>query len=67
MDDWDEHFYYDLFLDHFKRNPTSVECFQLGQANSEHSRHWFFRGKLVIDGAEMPGDAFRGSEINLKG
>ncbi len=58
MDDWDEHFYYDLFIDYFKRNPTSVECFQLGQANSEHSRHWFFRGKLIIDGKEAPETLF---------
>ena len=36
------------------RNPTNVECFDLGQSNSEHSRHWFFRGRLVIDGKEMP-------------
>ncbi len=50
MDDWDINFYYKLFKEGIGRNPTNVECFQLGQANSEHSRHWFFRGKLVIDG-----------------
>ncbi len=50
MDDWDIDFYYKLFKEDIGRNPTNVECFQLGQANSEHSRHWFFRGKLVIDG-----------------
>ena len=33
-----------------QRNPTSVECFDLAQSNSEHSRHWFFRGQLVVDG-----------------
>jgi len=54
MDDWDEKYYHDLFVNKIKRNPTNVECFQLGQANSEHSRHWFFKGKLVIDGQEMP-------------
>ncbi len=53
MDDWDIKFYHDLFVNYFKRNPTNVECFQLGQANSEHSRHWFFKGKLIIDGQEM--------------
>lgn len=36
-----------------KRNPTSVECFDLAQSNSEHSRHWFFKGKIIIDGEEM--------------
>lgn len=66
MDDWDEHFYYDLFINYFKRNPTSVECFQLGQANSEHSRHWFFRGKLVIGGEEMPETLFQIVKSTLK-
>jgi phosphoribosylformylglycinamidine synthase len=54
MDSWDLSFYYDLFARTFRRNPTNVECFQLAQANSEHSRHWFFKGKLVIDGAAAP-------------
>jgi len=54
MDEWDIRFYYDLFVNTIGRNPTSVECFQLGQANSEHSRHWFFKGKLIIDGKEIP-------------
>ncbi|XP_025157374.1 phosphoribosylformylglycinamidine synthase isoform X2 [Harpegnathos saltator] len=35
-----------------KRNPTSVECFDLAQSNSEHSRHWFFKGRIVLDGIE---------------
>lgn len=52
MDDWDIDYYYDMFVNIIGRNPTSVECFQLGQANSEHSRHWFFKGKLIIDGVE---------------
>ena len=50
MDEWDINYYYKLFYDDIGRNPTNVECFQLGQANSEHSRHWFFKGKMVIDG-----------------
>lgn len=58
MDEQDEKFYYDLFVNYFKRNPTNVECFQLGQANSEHSRHWFFNGKLIIDEKEMPETLF---------
>jgi hypothetical protein len=24
------------------------------QSNSEHSRHWFFRGDIVLDGEKMP-------------
>ncbi len=49
-DDWDMDFYLKLFRDRLKRNPTDVECFDLAQSNSEHSRHWFFRGLLLIDG-----------------
>tara|TARA_Y100000031_G_scaffold150898_2_gene191107 strand:- start:18981 stop:22769 length:3789 start_codon:yes stop_codon:yes gene_type:complete len=36
-----------------ERNPTDVELFQDGNANSEHSRHWVFRSPLVIDGVTM--------------
>lgn len=54
LDDWDMDYYYDLFAKDMKRNPTNVECFDLAQSNSEHSRHWFFKGRLVIDGEEMP-------------
>ena len=54
FDEWDLNYYSDLFLDHFQRNPTNVECFDIAQSNSEHSRHWFFRGRLTIDGEEMP-------------
>jgi len=54
LDEWDIEYYYGLFVKDIGRNPTNVECFDLGQSNSEHSRHWFFRGRLVIDGREMP-------------
>lgn len=54
FDDWDLDYYTDLFLDQIKRNPTNVECFDIAQSNSEHCRHWFFRGRLIIDGEEMP-------------
>eukprot|EP01038_Epipyxis_sp_PR26KG_P014309 gene14309-19193_t len=50
FDDWDLDFYTNMFQEKLKRNPTDVECFDLGQSNSEHSRHWFFGGKMVIDG-----------------
>nr|XP_003704098.1 PREDICTED: phosphoribosylformylglycinamidine synthase [Megachile rotundata] len=53
FDSWDLDFYTDLFLNKLKRNPTSVECFDLAQSNSEHSRHWFFKGSMIIDGEEM--------------
>ncbi|RMG01976.1 MAG: phosphoribosylformylglycinamidine synthase, partial [Nitrospirae bacterium] len=55
LDDWDIEYYYNLFVKDIGRNPTNVECFDLGQSNSEHSRHWFFKGRLIIDGKEVPG------------
>ncbi len=54
LDAWDIEYYHDLFVKDLKRNPTDVECFDLSQSNSEHSRHWFFRGKLVVDGTKIP-------------
>ena len=54
FDEWDLNYYTDLFLDQIGRNPTNVECFDIAQSNSEHCRHWFFKGRLIIDGEEMP-------------
>ena len=54
FDDWDLDFYTELFREKIGRNPTTVECFDVAQSNSEHSRHWFFGGRLVIDGVEQP-------------
>ncbi|MFC1902566.1 phosphoribosylformylglycinamidine synthase [Chloroflexota bacterium] len=54
MDDWDVEFYFSLFTQNLHRDPTNVELFMLGNNNSEHSRHWFFKGKLVVDGQEVP-------------
>jgi phosphoribosylformylglycinamidine synthase len=53
LDDWDIDYYYRLFSKDIGRNPTNVECFDLSQSNSEHSRHWFFKGRLIIDGKEI--------------
>ncbi|XP_060065152.1 phosphoribosylformylglycinamidine synthase-like [Ylistrum balloti] len=52
FDDWDMDYYTKLFQETVKRNPTNVECFDLAQSNSEHSRHWFFRGRMKVDGKE---------------
>uniref|UniRef100_A0A671VXE9 Phosphoribosylformylglycinamidine synthase n=1 Tax=Sparus aurata TaxID=8175 RepID=A0A671VXE9_SPAAU len=52
FDSWDLDFYTSMFQ-RIKRNPTSVECFDLAQSNSEHSRHWFFRGRMEIEGQEQ--------------
>ncbi|XP_068780153.1 phosphoribosylformylglycinamidine synthase [Struthio camelus] len=57
FDAWDLNYYTQLFQ-RVGRNPTSVECFDLAQSNSEHSRHWFFKGRLVVDGQELPQSLF---------
>ncbi|KAI8508665.1 hypothetical protein Bbelb_137640 [Branchiostoma belcheri] len=59
FDDWDLEYYTKMFRDQLGRNPTSVECFDLAQSNSEHSRHWFFKGKMVIDGKEHEDSLFK--------
>ena len=56
FDEWDLDYYTELFRERMRRNPTDVECFDIAQSNSEHSRHWFFRGRLVLDGVEKPDD-----------
>ena len=50
FDDWDLDYYTALFREDLKRDPTTVELFDIAQSNSEHSRHWFFKGDLTIDG-----------------
>ncbi|GAB9468174.1 Phosphoribosylformylglycinamidine synthase [Globisporangium polare] len=59
FDDWDLAYYLKLFKEKLQRDPTDVECFDMGQSNSEHSRHWFFGGKIVLDGVEMPQTLFQ--------
>ena len=54
LDSWDQQFILDLFVSKLRRDPTDVELFDLAQSNSEHSRHWFFRGQLVVDGEVKP-------------
>ena len=54
MDEWDRNFYYEYFVREEGRNPTIVEAQDLNNANSEHSRHGYFKGKQIINGVEMP-------------
>ena len=54
LDDWDVAYYTELFRERLQRNPTNVELFDISQSNSEHSRHWFFKARMVIDGKEQP-------------
>jgi len=59
FDDFDLDYYTDLFKSKLGRDPTDVECFDMGQSNSEHSRHWFFGGKMIIDGETKPNTLFQ--------
>jgi phosphoribosylformylglycinamidine synthase len=54
MDAWDRNLYYDYFVKEEGRNPTIVEIRDLDNANSEHSRHGYFKGKQMINGVAMP-------------
>jgi phosphoribosylformylglycinamidine synthase len=54
MDEWDRNLYYDYFVKDEGRNPTIVEIRDLDNANSEHSRHGYFKGRQIIDGVVMP-------------
>jgi phosphoribosylformylglycinamidine synthase len=54
MDEWDRNLYYDYFVKEERRNPTIVEIRDLDNANSEHSRHGYFKGKQMINGVAMP-------------
>ncbi len=53
MDERDRNFYYEYFVKKHGRNPTIVEIMDLNNANSEHSRHGFFKGRQIIDGSEQ--------------
>jgi phosphoribosylformylglycinamidine synthase len=53
MDEFDRDLYYDYFVGKHNRNPTIVEIMDLNNANSEHSRHGFFKGRQVLDGVEQ--------------
>ena len=59
FDEEDFEFYLTLFRDDIGRDPTNVELFDMGQSNSEHSRHWFFGGNLIVDGVPQPKSLFR--------
>lgn len=36
FDEWDKDYYWHMFTEDLKRNPTSVELFDMAQSNSEH-------------------------------
>lgn len=66
MDQWDRELYYRYFVERCGRNPTIVEIMDLNNANSEHSRHGFFRGRQVIDGQEYEQTLFQIVTATLK-
>lgn len=57
LDSWDLDFYTKRFQE-LQRNPSTVEVFDLAQSNSEHSRHWFFKGQLHVDGKKLARSLF---------
>ena len=59
FDEEDFEFYLTLFRDDMCRDPTNVELFDMGQSNSEHGRHWFFSGNLIVDGVPQPQSLFK--------
>jgi phosphoribosylformylglycinamidine synthase len=50
MDAQDLRRFHRLFVEQLHRDATDVELFQLAQGNSEHCRHGFFNGRMIIDG-----------------
>ncbi len=63
MDEWDRRLYYDYFVKKQGRNPTIVEIMDLNNANSEHSRHGYFRGRQIIDGVVQESTLFWSNQI----
>ncbi len=66
MDEWDRNFYHNYFVKKIGRNPTIVEIMDLNNANSEHSRHGYFKGKQVIDGKTCEATLFEMVTDTLK-
>ena len=42
--------YASYFSDVLRRDPSDVEVFDMAQSDSEHCRHWVFRGECLVDG-----------------
>ena len=59
FDAFDVAYYAQLFSEKLGRDPTDVELYDMSQSNSEHSRHWFFSGRQVVDGVEKEQSLFR--------
>lgn len=46
--------YYVSVFHKLNRVPSLIELYDISQSNSEHSRHWFFGGKLLYNGCTLP-------------
>uniref|UniRef100_A0A914YYR7 phosphoribosylformylglycinamidine synthase n=1 Tax=Panagrolaimus superbus TaxID=310955 RepID=A0A914YYR7_9BILA len=66
LDEADFEYYYEFFLNKIQKNPTDVELFDLAQSNSEHSRHWFFRGELYVNDEKRPESLFKSIQDTQK-
>ena len=40
--------FYTNYFESINRNPTNIELYDLSQSNSEHCRHWLFKGLLYM-------------------
>ena len=66
FDEIDIEFYENIFS-RLGRKPTIIELRDLAQSNSEHSRHWFFKGKLYHpETGEIPKSLFQMVKSTLK-
>ena len=66
FDEIDIRFYENIF-NRIGRHPTLLELKDLSQSNSEHSRHWFFKGKLHHkEFGEIPESLFQMVKSTLK-
>lgn len=70
---WDENdlcYFYDLFVNVLRRDPTNVELMNLGNAASDHSRHRTYNAQIIIGGKVMPHtlmDLAKASYLALEG
>ena len=58
FDNYEFNLYSDLYKQ-LNRNPYFLELYDLCQSNSEHSRHWFFKGQLILDNIPLKDSLFR--------
>ena len=65
FDDFEIELYEKLYKK-LDRDPRFIELYDLCQSNSEHSRHWFFKGKLYLDSILLKDSLFDMIKSTLK-